>query len=73
MKDRKDEYKMRDNGINAVDMDAVYDQMGILSKDELKNVAVELLDSLRPRKMQIWQVKEVLRYAMEFADRERLT
>ncbi len=44
----------------------------ILSKDELKDIARELLDSLRPRKLQIWQVKEVFRYAIEFVDRERL-
>lgn len=42
------------------------------TKDELKAVAVEILDSLRPKKLQIWQVKEALRFAIELADRERL-
>lgn len=43
------------------------------SKDELKEIARELLDTMRPRKLQIWQVKEALRFAIEMADREQLT
>lgn len=44
----------------------------IASKDELKGIARELLDILRPRKLQIWQVKETFRFAIELADQERL-
>ncbi len=43
-----------------------------LTKDELKVIAKEVLDSLRSKKLPIWQVKEVCRFAMELADWELL-
>lgn len=45
---------------------------GHASKDELKEIARELLNTLRPRKLQIWQVKEIFRFSIELADQEQL-
>jgi len=59
-------------GITITQTDISDENRGTLTKDGVKDVARELLDSLRSRKMQIWQVKEAFRYAIEFADQERL-
>lgn len=44
----------------------------VKTKEELKAVAMEVLDALRPRQLQIWQVKETLRFAIEIVEQERL-
>ena len=41
-------------------------------KEELESIAAEVLDALRPKHLQIWQVKETLRFAIRLADREQL-
>lgn len=42
------------------------------TRDELIAIANEVLDSLRPKNLQIWQVKETLRFAIELVEREKL-
>lgn len=44
----------------------------VKTKEELKAIAMEVLDVLRPRQLQIWQVKETLRFAIEIVEQERL-
>ena len=39
-----------------------------LEKAELKSIAKEVMELLRPKRLPVWQVKEVLRYAMNLAD-----
>lgn len=40
------------------------------SKEELKEIARELLEIMRPKKLPIWQVKETFQFAIEMADWE---
>lgn len=42
------------------------------TKEELREMAQELLEFLRPKKLAIWQVKEVLRRAENMVDWEPL-
>ncbi len=44
----------------------------VKTKEELKAIAMEVLDALRPKQLQIWQVKETLRFAIEIVEQERL-
>ena len=39
-----------------------------LEKAELKSIAEEVMELLRPKRLPVWQIKEVLRYAMNLAD-----
>lgn len=41
-------------------------------KEELQKIAMEVLEFLRPRHLPIWQVKEVMTYAKEFAEWEKM-
>lgn len=44
------------------------DRSTILTKEELKKIAQEVLELLRPRELAIWQVREVLKFANEAID-----
>ncbi len=38
------------------------------SKEELEAIAKDVLSELKPRRLPVWQVKEVLRFALELAE-----
>lgn len=40
----------------------------IIEKEDLKPIALEVLDLLRPRQLAVWQVKEVLAQASRLAE-----
>jgi len=40
----------------------------MLSKEELKPIALEVLNMLKPKQLPVWQVKEVLSYASRMAE-----
>ena len=38
------------------------------SKEELEAIAEDVLSELKPRRLPVWQVKEVLRFALKLAE-----
>lgn len=50
----------------------MFEKEGIATEGELQAIARELLNDLRPRKLQIWQIREILSLAAKLVDRERL-
>lgn len=38
------------------------------SKEELEAIAEDVLSELKPRRLPVWQVKEVLRFALRLAE-----